>query len=98
MVSKSPHNLWVGLSDLGKEGSYRLMNGTKYDPGNKSIKALYYWEDNEPNGEEVANCVHYWHTNNGFADTPCDYDVEGGGARDHHGLCEIKNYNCLDEV
>ena len=91
MVSRSPFNLWAGLSDHGKEGSYRLMDGTSYDPGDRNVTALYYWERNEPNNGANANCVHYWHPIDGFADTRCDtYELRG---LDFHGLCEIKSYN-----
>ena len=96
MVSKSPYNLWVGLTDLGKEGSFRLMNGTRYDPGDRSVNALYYWEGAEPNNGAKANCVHYFREIDGFADTPCDVYVYVSG--DFHGLCEIKSYNCLEKV
>ena len=96
IVDKTPHNLWVGLSDLGKEGSYRLVNGTKHDPADRSVKALYYWEGKEPNAGYDGNCVHYWKVNNGFADSDCSwYNYKG---LDFHGLCEIKSYNCLDDI
>ena len=96
IVNKSPYNLWVGLSDLGKEDSFRLINGTKYDPGDRSVNALYYWEESEPNAGYDGNCVHYWKVNNGYADSDCSwYNYKG---LDFHGLCEIKSYNCLDEV
>merc|ERR1712002_267705 len=98
MVSGSPYHLWVGLSDLGKEGSFRLMNGTSYDAGDRSVKALYYWERNEPNGGDIDNCVHYYRNIDGFADTPCDTYVFSSEGIDFHGLCEIKSYNCLEEV
>ena len=95
MVSNSPYHLWVGLSDHGKEGVFRMMNGTKYDPSDKSVSALYYWEGSEPNNGRTANCVQYWHINNGFADSFCHYEEYED--RYFHGLCEIKSYNCLEE-
>ena len=86
----------MGLSDHGKEGSFRLMNGTRYDPGDRSVTALYYWERYEPNNGAGANCVHYYRSNGGFADSPCDLYVYEEVY--FHGLCEIKSYNCLEEV
>ena len=60
------HNLWVGLSDHGKEGSFRLMNETKYDPGDKSVDALYYFDQEEPNKGKDANRVYYYREIDGF--------------------------------
>ena len=99
MVNQSSHNLWIGLIDQGKEGVYRLVNGTLYDAFDKSKAALYYWEGNEPNNKDNQDCAHFWHTTGGLGDDGCnDYtNLDGKDGRDVHGLCEIKSYNCLDE-
>ena len=86
-------NFWIGADDLGREGSFRMLNGTKFEVDHNS---LYGWYGNNPDdtsGNE--DCVHIWTTYDGINDMPCTWVYNAGNdGKDFHGLCEIPLYNC----
>ena len=94
--------LWIGMNDRGKEGNFRLLNGTAYDVTETSQPALYMWEKGEPNNQPGSSdisgldedCVH---VGGGLAlnDYPCnmDYWIHDTSIL-LYGLCEIKVLDC----
>ena len=96
MVEASGMHLWIGADDIGREGTFRFLNGTKLDPGKESI---YDWGYNNPsNSGGKEHCVHiFMRENVCLNDLSCDrvIGVEGDGIP-MRGLCEIKRYqNCI---
>ena len=92
-------DFWVGIDDRGREGDFRLINGTKFNPGDRDLDSLYYWDDTpsmiQPdNGGGDENCVvvHSLHGLVSYNDEQCyvDYSV-----KPIFGLCNIKHYTCF---
>ena len=87
-------NFWIGANDLGREGSYRMVNGTVFEINSRS---LYRWGDGKPDnccgGED---CLHIWTTRGGINDAGCTvYANVGADGKYMHGICEIpKLKNC----
>ena len=89
-------HLWIGANDNGKEGTFRLLNGTKFQPNRET---LYDWSYNNPNNSDgVQDCVHiFLRESIGLNDMDCGRTkgTEGDGI-EFRGLCEIKHYqNCI---
>ena len=89
-------HLWIGANDIGKEGNFRFLNGTKFQP---SKDTLYDWGNDNPNNSQGnQDCVHIYMLDNiCLNDTDCS-KVESvfGDEIQMRGLCEIKRYqNCI---
>merc|ERR1712183_629541 len=89
-------NFWIGVNDLGVEGSFRMLNGTKFEIGQNS---LYDWTDymNSPDNHDGGeDCVHIWTNYLGLNDLPCSrHEGVFGDGKSLYGLCEIpKLKNC----
>ena len=100
LVENSGLHLWIGADDIGREGNFRFLNGTKFEP---SIETLYDWGGSNPDnygGEE--NCVNIF---GGFSDLvgtlndmSCDWDIAADDVA-MRGLCEVKLYqNCITKL
>ena len=87
-------NFWIGADDLGREGTFRMLNGTKFEVGRNS---LYDWYTNNPdNNNGIEDCVHIWTTHNSLNDADCTrYDNYDRDGKDFHGLCEIPEFRCI---
>ena len=47
------HNVWIGLTDLHREGEFEFVDGSKLD------KSMSFWWTGEPNDvDHNENCVH----------------------------------------
>ena len=108
IIATAKKNLWIGVTDRGQDGIFRLLNGTFY-PTEKIDQTgyLFTWGTkevycNEPSGNAdldygVEDCVHYFHRWNYLNDYSCGKETNiNDDHTDFHGLCEIKKYRCLD--
>jgi len=96
IVESTGMHLWIGANDIGKEGNFRFLNGTKFQP---SKDTLYDWGNDNPNNSQGnQDCVHIYMLDNiCLNDTDCS-KVESvfGDEIQMRGLCEIKRYqNCI---
>ena len=93
-------HLWIGADDIGREGNFRFLNGTKFEP---SDETLYDWESSNPsNNDGHENCVHVYGVLSNYVgilnDLSCDR-VIGGDDVPMRGLCEVKLYqNCITKL
>ncbi|KAF1387305.1 hypothetical protein PFLUV_G00104030 [Perca fluviatilis] len=73
---KFEKRLWIGLTDLETEGTWKWVDGT---PLTKS-----YWNSEEPNGGKWENCVETqnFHYENSWNDVSC--------SASHPWICEMK--------
>ena len=107
-VAAAKKNLWIGLTDLGQEGVFRLINGTYYPTENfDQTDYLFKWGTQdvyhkEPSGNAgqeygVEDCVHYYYKYDYLNDYTCSREtIINEDHTDFHGLCEIKKYRCLE--
>ena len=76
--------LWVGVSDAGREGVWRFLNGKKYDPGEEQQPA---WDWYNMYADDMYNCAYVYVLSSVYmSDYKCDYD--------YYGLCEIVTQTC----
>ena len=60
---------WMGANDVGREGFYVWLDGSKVVP---------YWKRGEPNGGKNENCIHWFKEYNyGWNDASCKLDYRG---------------------
>ena len=87
-------NFWVGINDRGKEGDYRLINGTKFNPGDRNQDSLYYWDDPQPDNAGNEDCVLIQDAHGliSYSDFECSGRVY---QKPFYGLCELKHYTCF---
>ena len=77
-------DLWVGLSDAGKEGVWRFLDGSKYDPSTEQQPA---WGWGVVANRDIYNCAYvYAPSGVRMTDQACDYPL--------YGLCEIITQSC----
>jgi len=93
LVQNTGTNLWIGANDIGLEGTFRILNGTRFEPSNYT---LYDWKSGEPNNnDEEEHCVCIVEGLDILNDLPCDA-VESSNEIPMRGLCEVKRYqNCI---
>jgi len=103
MMESSGKNLWVGVTDIETEGTFKYLNGqtvnAKIDQDQSQDKdLLYYFDEMQPNEGRSANCVHFVYSktqlplNNALNDAPCNFVTNRWGRGvDYHGLCEMEN-------
>ena len=65
-------NYWIGAHDIGVEGSFRMMNGTRFEPSDETSYDWTDYKNNPDNHQPDEDCVHIWTTYNGLNDLPCD--------------------------
>ena len=85
MVDSIKYTVWVGITDLDREGEWKFVTDkTVFDP-NKG-KTLYRWAAGEPNNQNrLQHCACIWYRNekkNDLDDDMC--------WKEKWGLCEIK--------
>jgi len=83
----SRHGIWIGYTDVDREGQWTLVNGELYDAGDRSQESLYYWMSGQPdnaNGNE--DCAHIWFQAS-LNDIPCSTAAHSSWK--FYGLCEI---------
>jgi len=83
--------IWIGHTDLEKEGEWKLLNGELWDPNDKAKASLYYWYSTEPNNVGGEHCGQIRLFNPGedvvLNDNVCTKFVDT--KRKFIGLCEI---------
>jgi len=96
MMSGAKTIAWVGLKDHVVEGDWRLLNGERFDPNDRSQPSLYFWVGNEPNSSwgNHEDCAAVGRVDNGIANDEGLYDYSCE-TDDHLGLCEMKHDTCL---
>ena len=88
-------HLWIGADDIGREGTFRILNGTRFEPSNGT---LYDWGSDEPSNQGgVEHCVHVFEDAGTLNDLSCDRVVGiGNDGIPMRGLCEVKRHqNCI---
>merc|ERR1719376_148585 len=77
----------IGLTDRGKVGTWRFMDGDSYNPHDRTQTAAFYWGAYQPSSQGEVHCA------SAFAGSP-NYldDVECFDNR--LAICEIKYYVC----
>ena len=91
-------DLWVGIDDRGREGDFRLINGTKFNPGDRDQDSLYYWDDTpsmiQPDNSGNEDCVQV-QNRHGLISYNDDKCSDSNYMKPLYGLCEIKRYTCF---
>ena len=92
-------DFWVGIDDKGREGEYRLLNGTKFNPGDRNQDGLYYWDNTSghqqpDNAKGRENCV-LIQDKYGLVSYNDDDCSDREYKKPFHGLCEFKHYTCF---
>nr|XP_006821425.1 PREDICTED: C-type lectin mannose-binding isoform-like [Saccoglossus kowalevskii] len=65
VVGTNEVEFWIGLNDIGQEGSWVWTDGSPYVWSN--------WDCGEPNNNDGEDCVHSnFALSNRWNDTPCD--------------------------
>ena len=77
----------IGLTDRGKVGKWRFMNGDGYDPHDKTQPAAFYWGKDQPGHPGKVHCASVFvGSPNYLDDVECD--------NDRPAICEIKYSIC----
>ena len=77
----------IGLTDRGKVGTWRFMNGDSYNPHDKTQTAAFYWGNKQPNDPGEAHCASVFAGSpNSLNDISCNDNKLA--------ICEIKYYVC----
>ena len=77
----------IGLTDRGKVGTWRFMNGDSHNPHDKTQTAAFYWGVNQPNNPGEVNCASVFAASpNSLNDISCNDNKLA--------ICEIKYYVC----
>jgi len=83
----SKHAIWIGYTDIDREGQWTLVSGELYDAGDRSQESLYYWMSGQPsNSHGNEDCGHIYHQAS-LNDIPCS--KKSHGSFKFYGLCEI---------
>ncbi|XP_077993134.1 macrophage mannose receptor 1-like [Glandiceps talaboti] len=71
IANLSTHYYWIGLHDIGTEGTFVWVDGTPYDPAQAN------WDGGQPdNYNDVEDCAIIW-ANGRWNDRGCDYTLTG---------------------
>uniref|UniRef100_A0A3Q3DCR6 Low affinity immunoglobulin epsilon Fc receptor-like n=1 Tax=Hippocampus comes TaxID=109280 RepID=A0A3Q3DCR6_HIPCM len=64
-ISEYHDRVWIGLSDLERDGKWKWVNGNELDFEG-------FWQNGEPNDDRNAeDCVEHSHSGRGWNDMPC---------------------------
>ena len=82
--------IWVGYTDVDREGQWKLVDGELYDAGDRSQESLYYWMNGQPNNYRGSeDCANVWLYNGqaSLNDIGCFKNAHSSWK--FYGLCEV---------
>jgi len=86
----SRHGIWIGYTDVDREGQWTLVNGELYDAGDRSQESLYYWTSGQPdNYKGNEDCAHIWLRYNQASLNDMTCSTKAHSSWKFYGLCEI---------
>jgi len=85
-------NIWIGYTDMEKEGEWKLLNGELYDANDRNLDSLYYWDSGQPNNwNGNQHCGELYRLNPGDDIAVSDVNCYSTTTTRNNwiGLCEI---------